>query len=390
MRISLSARSRLALLYTALVFAAGAALAGLTYLLVRRSLDRRPVMLADFRSPDAATPSPLNRTEALGAIERLRADTLTQLSTQSLIALAVVTTLAAALGWLIAGRILRPIRAISATAQRLSAENLSERVPVTTPADELANLAETVNGMLARIQTGVVDRDRLLRSQRMFVANAAHELRTPLTTMRTAIDVTLDGRPGTDELLTMARDIRTAVDHSQRTLDGLLTLARSQTGPSRREGVDLADLVGEIATSATQRAAAQQVELRTNLLAAPIVGDPTLLDRMIANLVDNAIRYNQPGGHVTITTDHADSHTMLHIANTGRPVDPDQADRLFEPFVRGSASARGDGVGLGLSIVHAIASAHDGDISCLARPGGGLDISIRFTNPMPGYAGQQT
>jgi len=127
MRISLSARSRLALLYTALVFGAGAALAGLTYLLVRRSLDRRPVMLADFRSPEAATPSPLNHTEALDTIERLRADTLTQLSTQSLIALAVVTTLAAALGWLIAGRILRPIRAMSATAQRLSAENLSER-----------------------------------------------------------------------------------------------------------------------------------------------------------------------------------------------------------------------------------------------------------------------
>ena len=385
MRVSLSARSRLAL-----VLGTGAALAGLTYLLVRRSLDRRPVMLADFRSPGAAAPSPLNSTEALDTIERLRADTLTQLSTQSLIALAVVTTLAAALGWLIAGRILRPIRAISATAQRLSAENLSERVPVTTPADELANLAQTVNGMLDRIQTGVADRDRLLRSQRMFVANAAHELRTPLTTVRTAIDVTLDGRPSTSELLTMARDIRTAVDHSQRTLDGLLTLARSQTGPSRRHGVDLADLAGEIAASATQRAAAQQVELATTLLPAPIVGDPTLLDRMIANLVDNAIRYNQPGGHVTITTDIADGRTVLRIANTGRPVDPDQADRLFEPFVRGPAGVRGDGVGLGLSIVHAIASAHDGDISCLARPGGGLDISIRFTKPLPGHAGEQT
>ena len=142
----------------------------------------------------------------------------------------------------------------------------------------------------------------------------------------------------------MARDIRTAVNHSQRTLDGLLTLARSQTGPSRRAMVDLADLAGEVAASATQRAAEQQVELRTNALPAPIAGDPTLLDRMIVNLVDNAIRYNQPGGHVTTTTGNAD----------------------------------------------AIVSAHDGDISCLARPGGGLDISIRFSTPLPARAGEET
>jgi signal transduction histidine kinase len=130
--------------------------------------------------------------------------------------------------------------------------------------------------------------------------------------------------------------------------------------------------------------------LRTNALPAPIAGDPTLLDRMIVNLVDNAIRYNQPGGHVTTTTGNADGHTVLRIANTGRPVDPEQIDRLFEPFVRGTASARGDGVGLGLSIVHAIVSAHDGDISCLARPSGGLDISIRFSTPMPARAAEET
>ena len=170
----------------------------------------------------------------------MEADTLSALLTQAGLALVVVTGLAAVLGWLVAGRVLRPIRAISSTARRLSAEDITERVPVTVPADELYVLAGTVNEMLDRIQRGVVERDRILDSQRLFTANAAHELRTPLTTARTAIDVTLDGDPSRAELLAMAGDVRAAVEHVQRVLDGLLLLARSQAGIGAREPADLA------------------------------------------------------------------------------------------------------------------------------------------------------
>jgi signal transduction histidine kinase len=215
----------------------------------------------------------------------------------------------------------------------------------------------------------------------MFVANAAHELRTPLTTMRTAIDVTLDGRPSTEELLVMAGDVRNAVEHSQRTLDGLLTLARSQTGPSKQQPVDLADIVAGIVDTVRERAATHQVELRTDLGSAPTTGDPILLDRMVSNLIDNAIRHNEAGGHITATTSTAAGQAELRVANTGQRIEPDTVDGLFEPFVRGTANhPRTDGgVGLGLSIVRAVVVAHHGQLSSTAGPAGGLDITVRFS-----------
>jgi signal transduction histidine kinase len=379
-KVRLSARGRLTILYTTLVLGAGVAIAGLTYVLVRRGLAGRPRVLGFFNSADVPAPPALDTTAELAAIDRLHADMLTQLVTQSLVAVAIVAVLVAVLGWVVAGQVLRPIRAMSATAARLSAENLSERVPVTSPADELATLAETVNRMLDRIQSGIVDRDRLLHSQRMFVANVTHELRTPLTTMRTAVDVTLDGRPSTEELLVMAGDVRDAVAHSQRTLDGLLALARSHTGPNRRQRVDLANVVTGILDAVREQAEARRVELRAEPLRAPVTGDPALLDRMVGNLVDNAIRYNETGGHVTVTTRLVAGHAQLRVVNTGRPVEPGAVHDLFEPFVRGSAGGpRVDGgLGLGLSIVRAVVDAHHGQLTADARATGGLDITARF------------
>ena len=361
----MTARGRLTILYTVLVLAAGILLTGLTYLLMRRNAGNRisVVVLNPPAGPDVVPPLPQGIKEV----------TLADFVAQAAIALAVVTVLAAVLGWLVAGRVLRPIRTISATAQRLSAENLSERMPVTTPADELATLAGTINGMLDRIQEGVTERDRVLASQRMFTANAAHELRTPLTTMRTAIDVTLEGRPGTEELLAMTGDVRTAVEQSRRTLDGLLALARSQAGAGPRHRVDLAGLVANSLDGG-------DLTVRTDLRPAPVSGEPVLLERLCGNLVENAVRHNHSSGHIEIATGVRDSWAFLRIENSGAPIAPETVERLREPFVRGEgARIHSDrGTGLGLSIVDAIVTAHRGEIVIAARPAGGLDVTVRL------------
>jgi signal transduction histidine kinase len=375
----LSARGRLTILSTVLVVVSGVALASLTYVLMRRNLDHRLVHIEVTTSGSGGEPPRLQDLvpEIAG---RMQAETLTELLTQAAVALAVVTLLATMLGWLVSGRVLRPIRSISSTAQRLSAENMSERVPVDRPPDELAALAGTINGMLDRIQQGVAERDRVLDSQRMFTANAAHELRTPMTTMRTAIDVTLDGEPSRAELLTMADDIRTAIGQSQRTLDGLLALAHSQASTGKRRRVDLADVTAGIVDGAVEEAAARDVTLRTDLRPAPVRGDPVLLERMAGNLVDNALRYNHAGGDIAVTTGTQAERAFLQITNTGRLIAADEAESLLEPFVRDRDNrTRADsGAGLGLSIVRAIVVAHDGEISTATRPAGGLEITIRL------------
>ncbi|MFI7134738.1 sensor histidine kinase [Nonomuraea sp. NPDC050153] len=379
----LTARARLALLQTALVLAAGAALTGLTYLLMRRRAIFTHLDPAGDPSPD--TP-PQDGLRALA--DRVQADTLSALLPQAGLALIVVTALAAVLSWLVAGRVLRPIRVISSTARRLSAENLTERVPVTAPADELSALAGTVNGMLDRIQRGVAERDRVLDSQRLFTANAAHELRTPLTTARTAIDVTLDGRPSRAELLAMAGDVRGAVEHMQRVLDGLLLLARSQAGLGAREPVDLAAVAAATLDAAGTRAAAADVAVRSELRPAPVSGEPVLLERMIGNLVDNALRYNRAGGQLVVDTGTAGGRAVLRISNTGRTIPPDAVETLLEPFVHGQGTrVRTDGLGLGLSIVRAVALAHRGRVAVAARAGGGLDVAVDLPQSRAGGSG---
>ncbi|MFF3671738.1 sensor histidine kinase [Microtetraspora malaysiensis] len=389
----LTARARLTLLLTILVLAAGAALTGLTYLL----MPRRAVFTHLDLSGPPGTPQPMPQPVPWGAEElrdltdRVQADTLSALLPQAGLALVMVTALAAVLGWLVSGRVLRPIRVISSTAQRLSAENLTERVPVTTPADELSALAGTVNDMLDRIQRGVAERDRILDSQRMFTANAAHELRTPLTTARTAIDVTLDGDPSRAELLTMTGDVRDAVEHMQRVLDGLLLLARSQAGFTAREPIDLAAGAAAALDAAGARAAAADVAVLSELRPAPVRGEPVLLERMIGNLVDNAIRYNQAGGHLAVDTGTAGGRAILRISNTGRSIPPEEVQTLLEPFVHGQGTrVRTDGLGLGLSIVRAVTLAHRGRLAVTTRTGGGLDITIDLPhNPIATGGGDQ-
>ncbi len=373
----LTARARLALLQTVLVLAAGTALTGLTYLLMRRRTFATRLDLAGTDPSGMPPPMPAPAEDLRAFADRVQAETLSALLTRAGLALVVVTGLAAVLAWLVAGRVLRPIRVISSTARRLSAENLTERVPVTTPADELSALAGTVNGMLDRIQRGVAERDQVLDSQRLFTANAAHELRTPLTTARTAIDVTLDGDPDRAALLAMAGDVRDAVEHMQRILDGLLLLARSQAGLTAREPADLATIAAAALDAAAARAAAVGIAVHPRLRPAPVTGEPVLLERMIGNLVDNAIRHNEAGGHLTVGTGTAGGHAVLRIFNSGRRIPPEEAEGLLEPFVHEQGTrVRADGLGLGLSIVRAVALAHRGRIAVTARTGGGLDVTV--------------
>ncbi|MCG5213369.1 sensor histidine kinase [Streptosporangium sp. KLBMP 9127] len=381
--VRLTARARLALLQTALVLAAGAALTGLTYLLMRR----RPALVTHL-DPNGLGPEgtlrliPPQRRDLHDLADQVQADTLSALLSQAGLALVVVTVLAAVLSWLVAGRVLRPIRVISSAARRLSAENLTDRVPVTTPADELSALAGTVNDMLDRIHRGVAERDRVLDSQRLFTANAAHELRTPLTTARTAIDVTLDGRPSREELLAMAGDVRDAVEHMQRVLNGLLLLARSQAGLTARIPADLAAIAAAALDAVKGRAATAGIAIRSGLRPAPVTGEPVLLERMIGNLVDNALRYNHAGGHLAVETGTAGGRAVLRICNTGLEIPPGEAQTFLEPFVHGQgARVRTEGLGLGLSIVRAVALAHRGRIALAARSGGGLDITVDFPDP---------
>lgn len=367
----LSARGRLTLLYTGLVLVAGVVLAALTYVLMRQHLADRVIAVRIDRTEGAPPPPSL---AVPGLTDQVRDETLAALVAQAAIALAVVAVLAAVLGWLVAGRVLRPIRAISATAQRLSAEHLSDRVPVHPPHDELAALATTVNGMLDRIERGITERDRALEGQRLFTANAAHELRTPLTTIRTAVDVTLDGAPSRTELLTMAEDVRAAAEDSRHTLDGLLALARGHAGVTNPRPADLATIAGSALSEVAGPLSDQDIEVHRELRAAPLPGDPVLLERMAANLVGNAIRHNHRGGRVVVVTGASGGGVFLRVRNTGRAVAPDRVDRLLEPFVR----AADGGAGLGLSIVRAVVQAHHGEIDAVANQGGGLDITVRI------------
>ncbi|GIG69487.1 two-component sensor histidine kinase [Phytomonospora endophytica] len=356
----MSARARLTVLFTGLVLAAGIALIAITHVLVRQSLERRFTVLLLGTGHGDIPPAP-----DVPSADALRDQVVEDLLTRSAIALTVVTALAALLGWLVAGKVLRPIRTMTATADRLSAEHLDERVPVTAPADELAALATTLNGMLDRVQRG-------LDAHRMFVANAAHELRTPLATTRTAVDVTLDGDPTREELLAMAADVRVETERSQRTLDGLLVLARAQTTRLRRAPADLA----ELAKTALPTADAG-LTVTTRLEPAEVQGEPALLARMVENLLTNAVRHNKPGGHVDVRTGTEDGTATIRVENTGPLVATEDVDGLFEPFTRG-LSAEHPGAGLGLSIVRAIADAHGGDVGAQARGDGGLVLSVRF------------
>jgi signal transduction histidine kinase len=238
----------------------------------------------------------------------------------------------------------------------------------------LRELADTFDQMLERL-------DRAFASQRSFVANASHELRTPLAVLRAEIEDRLDDPDvGEAELRDMAAVVYGAVQRAEQLIDSLLTLARSQDGLRKHEPVELGDAVGAVAQRMRPAFDDEDVALTASGGSAAIDGDSTLLERLVENLLGNALRYNQPGGFVTIAVEHDAAGIRLVVANSGRPVAPDVVPRLFEPFFRADDSRSRDsgGAGLGLSIVAAVATAHRGEATASARPAGGLVVTVTF------------
>jgi signal transduction histidine kinase len=350
-------RLKMTLLYAGVFFVAGALLLSVSYALVRTNLTD-PANLRNLPGDNWALNQAVQHEVADDALARLR--------TQYAIALAAMTGLSVLLGWGVAGRVLRPLQRITATAQRVSQDNLDERIGLEGPRDELKELADTFDGMLERLSGAFA-------SQRRFVANASHELRTPLTVIRTELDVTLaDPHATTAELRGMAETVRDATLATQRLIQALLTLARSEGGVVRRDPADLAEGARLALAQTGPEAAARHLVVRPTLDSAPVRGDRRLLERLVANLVENAIRHNRDGGMVEVRTATAAGRSTVEVRNDGALVPPEAVASLFEPFQRLDRGARGDGVGLGLSIVRSVADAHGGSVELRARPSGGL------------------
>ena len=304
---------------------------------------------------------------------------LSQLLRQAMLILVPFALLTVALGWLAARRMLRPVRQLTATARRMSAANLSQRLHLAGPADELKELGDTFDQMLARLDAG-------FESQRRFVANASHELRTPLTIMRTELDVTLDSQAAdTESLRAMGQVIRAAVTRSERLVDGLLALAESERGLDRTERIDLAGLVGPALDHLADGARAAGVRTAARLQVAPVTGSRVLLERLVENLADNGVRHNLTGGWLAILTATNGNTVTLVVESSGPPITAGQAASLFEPFRRLHADRVGSarGSGLGLSIVRAVAQAHGGEATATPAAGGGLRVTVTLPTAPP-------
>jgi signal transduction histidine kinase len=379
----LSARSRLALLYASLFGLGGAALTLITYVLVANTLHpaRATRIPPAVQLEIARCVSAVRAGGSLGVMQKCaalysrgveagaaaqRSAALTHLLTYSVLSLSGIMLLAAVAGWLTAGRILRPVHRLTAAARAASEQNLSQRISLQGPRDELRELADTFDMMLARL-------DRAFTSQRQFIANASHELRTPLTLMRTAMDVVLaKPEPTRHELVSMAGDIRQAVEHSERLIEGLLVLARTEQARALLDPLDLATL----AEDALEGRSRNGVTTTITLDEAPVTGDGVLLERLVANLLDNAERYNVAGGWIAVSTMALDGLSVLRVVNTGPVVPADMVGRLFQPFTRLDDRTRQDGFGLGLALVSSIAGVHDGTVHAEAMPTGGLDVTV--------------
>jgi signal transduction histidine kinase len=348
-----SIRLRLTLLYAGLLVAATTLLLATSWWLLDGHLDRTlPPAYAD--------------------------EVMRRLALQYALGVLGAGLVALGLGWAIAGHALAPLRRIVATARRVADGRLEERVGLDGPRDELRELSETLDDMLDRLEGA-------MEAQRRFVANASHELRTPLTVIRTETDVTLaDPSASCEELRAMGRVVLETTDRMEDLLEGLLLLARSSRGGLRSQLVDIDALARRVVAGAEEQAVSAGVRLSFEAAPATARGEEVLLERMLVNLVDNAVRHNVSGGFAGVRVSTAGDTLTLEVANGGAVIAPEALPRLTEPFQRLGRSGNRVGSGLGLSIVRAVAQAHGGSLELIARPQGGL--TARVVLPAAGAA----
>jgi signal transduction histidine kinase len=401
-RRSRSARARLSLQFSLTFFLLGTVVIVIIYAVAAGGptlkvtdvahASGRPEVVIKRRAPGSgatsttAFPVPVPPVPLPGDVKAVLVDQhnadVTRLAVISWFVLAITAILSGALGWFGAGRMLRPLRAMTDKARTITAGNLGDRLDLHGPDDEFTRLGDAFDELLGRLE-------RSFDAQRRFVANASHELRTPLTVDRALLQVALSDptadagtlRAACDELIESNRN-------QERLLDGLLTLAVSERGLAEHHPVELGELAGRVLAGFADDARAHEVTIESSLREAPTSGDPALIERLIANLVDNAIRYNEPGGTVAITTAVQDARAELSVTNTGPLIPPYQEEALFEPFrrLRTDRTVADDGHhGLGLSIVRAIAVSHGATVTAASRADGGLSVAVSF--PVSASAG---
>ena len=361
-------RGRLALLYGGVFLASGVVLVAIIYLLVN---DASRDDASQVASAVHVTPGP-SGSVLQPAVQQRNLD-LHSLLVGSSVALAIMAAGSVVLGWLVAGRVLRPLRSITAATRQISARNLHERLALDGPPDEITELGATIDGLLTR-QESAFD------AQRHFVANASHELRTPLTVSQAMLQVALASRNTTlTSLKATCEDVLETGKQQHQLIEALLTLARSAQGLDRRELFDLALIASKAVEGRREHPEDHDIRIETTLAAALAAGDPAMAESLVANLIDNAIRHNKPGGRAQITTTTTAGQATIQVSNTGPVIPADQVDRLFRPFQQlGDQRTHAAGHGLGLAIVQAIADAHEAILTAHARPEGGLDIQVRF------------
>ncbi|MFE0178963.1 sensor histidine kinase [Streptomyces sp. NPDC059002] len=379
-------RMRLTLLYGLMFVLSGAVLLTITYLLANRPngfflFSRGSLGGSGFPAdggihlyPDNMAPSTVDAFAEAQRQQAVRqhAAEMHDLLIESGIALAIMSVIAIGLGWLIAGRVLRPLRTMTSSIQRISARNVHERLAVEGPGDELKDLADTVDGLLGRLETA-------LDSHKRFVANAAHELRTPLTVEHALLEESLIDRDATvDSFRSNFERLLVLSEQQARLLESLLTLSSSERGPDRREPLDLGELADQVALGWRAEAERRGLRVHTVTGRADIWGDSALVERLVANLLDNALDYNVPGGWAKVEAGVEGGNAVVRVTNTGPTIPQDRVGRLLEPFQRLDRSS-GDGHhGLGLSIVRSIALAHGAALRAEARPQGGLVVEAAF------------
>jgi signal transduction histidine kinase len=383
-------RLRLTLLYSLLFLAAGASLLAITYLLVRSAptgevnsplLPTKPSPGSKFAAQ--VPPSALVREQNAVAREQmqLKAQSLAThaidmhaLLTRSGTALAIMVALAVALGWLVAGRMLRPLRAITTATRRITEHNLHERLALPGPADEVKDLADTIDGLLQRLEAA-------FDAQSRFVSNASHELRTPLTLNRALLEVTLANPDATvDDLRAMGQELIGSGEQQEQLIEALLTLATSARGLDVHKPFDLSQITAHVLLGPHPEIGQLGLDVHSAMRPAPATGDPRLAERLVANLIDNALRHNVLGGHIGVATRTEAGHAVVTIVNSGPVIPADAVDRLFQPFQRlhSDRANHADGYGLGLSIAQSIAAAHGATLGARTRPEGGLHVEVRF------------